>query len=190
MTLQEYIDQIRRVLDEYETEISFWSDEELIYWLNEGLKEVAKGAKHLTNRAYIEPTDDKEYKLPNDFIDWYKVKMNDEFISNISITEQGEETGFYIWGDRIFLSEYDEEGKITLYYYRAPKKMETMLDESELPKQYEEIIIPFCLYRAFMKDQKSEMANLNYNEFSQRVKAMRRRYNNEPSKTSWKVVRR
>ena len=191
MTLQEYIDHVRMVLDEYDTDISFWTDDELTKWLNEALMEVSKITKFLTARAYIEPTNDDEYTLPDDFIDWYKVKLNDEFIDEISI-EQGqddEETGFYIWGDTIFLSNYETDDKITLYYYKTAQKMVSLSDENKLPLQYEDIIIPFCLYRAFMKDQKADMAQLNQKEFYERVNIMKKRYNREPSRAEWKVIR-
>lgn len=189
MILQEYIDQVRRVLDEYGTDISFWSDEELTVWLNEALKEVAKKTHYLTDRVYIEPTDESEYPLPDKFIDWYKLKTTEGFMETIDIEEDGEEKGFYIWGDTIFLSQIDTDEKITLYYYKVPNLMKTTLDESNLPIQYEDIIIPFCLYRAFLKDRKEAEAQLNQQEFFQRVELMKKRYNNEPSKAHWKVIR-
>ena len=189
MTLQEYIDQVRRVLDEYKTDISFWTDKELTHWLNEGLKEVSKITKFSTERVYIEPTDENEYPLPNDFIDYYRVKINGDFVDSISIDEDGEEEGFYIWGENLYLSNVDTDGKITLFYYNVVQPMENMLDEADIPQQYEEIIIPFCLYRAFMKDQKSDMAQLNQTEFYERVKVMKRKFNREPNYTSWKVIR-
>lgn len=190
MTLQEYINQVRRVLDEYDTDISFWTDEELTFWLNEGLKEVSKIAKHLTEIVYINPADDDGYVLPYNYIDWFKVKLDDKFLGEISIEEDCKKQGFYIWGDNIYLSKLDDDSQITLYYYRTANKMSTMLDEAELPTQYEEIIIPFCLYRAFMKDQRADVAQLNQREFMERVRVMKKRYNNEPIRTSWKVERR
>ena len=189
MTLQEYIDQVRKILDEYNTDISFWTDDELTFWLNEGLKEVSKKAKYLTQRAYIYPTIEETYPLPKDYIDYYKVKLGESFEQPITIEEDGEETGFYIWGDTIFISNYEREGKITLFYYRTANKMETMLDEAELPIQYEEIIIPFCLYRAFMKDQRADVAGLNQQEFMQRAQIMKQKYNKEPNKLTWSVKR-
>ena len=189
MTLQEYIDQVRKVLDEYDTDVSFWTDEELQFWLNEGLKEISKITLYLNARAFIEPTFENEYLLPKDYIDWYKVKFGEDFIKDISIEEDGEETGFYIWGDTIFISNYEREGKITLFYYRKANKMEIMLDEAELPIQYEDIIIPFCLYRAFMKDRRTEEAGLAQQEFYQRAELMKRKFARKPSKAKWKVIR-
>jgi len=189
MTLQEYIDHVRKVLDEYDTDISFWTDDELKKWLNEGLMEVSKITNFLTERAFIEPTEDEEYLLPEDFVDWYKVKFGDEFIPQIYIEDEGEETGFYIWGDTIFLSNYVSDGKITLFYYRTATPMESVSDESELPIQYQDIIIPFCLYRAFMKDKRTDMASLNQQEFYERVSIMKQRYSYTPNKSQWEVIR-
>jgi hypothetical protein len=189
MTLQEYIDQVRKILDEYNTDISFWTDDELTFWLNEGLKEVSKKAKYLTQRAYIYPTIEETYPLPKDYIDYYKVKLGESFEQPITIEEDGEETGFYIWGDTIFISNYEREGKITLYYYRTANKMEAMIDEAELPVEYEDIIIPFCLYRAFMKDRRTEEAGLAQQEFYQRAELMKRKFARKPSKAKWKVIR-
>jgi hypothetical protein len=189
MTLQEYIDQVRGVLDEYKTDISFWTDKELTHWLNEGLKEVSKITKYSTDKEIYDPTDETEYSLPNDFIDYYRVKIDGDFVDSISIDEDGEEEGFYIWGEKLYLSNVDTDSKLTLFYYNMVPKMANMLDEADIPVQYEEIIIPFCLYRAFMKDQKSDMAQLNQTEFYERVKVMKRKFNREPNYTSWKVIR-
>jgi len=190
MTLQDYIDQVRRVLDEHDTGISFWEDDELIDWLNEAQHEVAKIAKHLTERAFIKPTEEKAYKLPDDFIDWYKVKINDKFVNSIPMVEDGEEEGFYIWGDTIYLSNISSNGKIALYYYRSPVEMEEPEDEPELVRQYHRILIPFVLYRAFTKDEKIEKANLHRQEFMERVQIMSQRYLREPNRISWAVKRR
>ena len=189
MTLQDYIDQIRRVLDEYDVDISFWSDEELTDWLNEAQHQVAKIAKHLTERAYIEPTDENEYPLPVDFIEEYKIKINDEYRTAIPMVDDGEEEGYYIWGDTIYLSLIGEDSKLTLYYYRVPQEMTSPTDEPEIPLHYQRILIPYVLYRAFMKDEKSNLAQLNNQEFNQRAKIMKRKLNNEPNKLSWQVER-
>lgn len=189
MTLQDYIKHVRRVLDEYDTDISFWSDEELTVWLNEALMETSKISQHLTQKAYITPTPEDEYQLPGDYIDWYKLKINDEFLDEIGIEEVGAKRGFYIWGNTISLSKSESDDKITLFYYRTAQKMVNKQDEPELPLQYEDILIPFCLYRAFTKDRKTDEAALHQQEFQQRVQVMRRRYNREPNRASWKVLR-
>ena len=189
MTLQDYIDQIRRNLDEYDVDISFWSDEELTDWLNEAQHEAAKITKHLTERAFIEPTDENEYPLPADFIDEYKIKIDNEFAQEIPMKYDGKGKGYYIWGDTIYLSQIDTSSKMTLFYYRAPAEMETMSDEPEIPIQYQRVLIPYVLYRAFMKDEKAELAQLNQQEFTQRVQVMSKRYNDEPNYLNWRVIR-
>ena len=189
MTLQEYINHVRKVLDEYETDISFWTDDELRKWLNEGLMEVSKITKFLTQRAFIEPTTESEYPLPDDFIEAYKVKVDGVFEDPITMEEDGEETGYYIWGKMFFLSEFPDDSRIVMYYYRTAKKMEILTEEPELPVEYEDIIIPFCLYRAFMKDRRSDEANLAQQKFYERVRVMKGKYDRQPNNRQWKVVR-
>jgi len=190
MTLQDYIDQVRRVLDEHDTDISFWEDDELIDWLNEAQQEVAKITHCISDRAIISPTQKKEYDLPPDFITEYKVKINDKFVNSIPMVEDGEEEGFYIWGDKIFLSNIDENSEMLLYYYRSAERMEELNDEPEIPFHYHEILIPFALYRAFTKDDKPNKAQLHQQEFMERIRVMKQKYFKEPNMKSWKVIRR
>jgi hypothetical protein len=186
MTLQEYIDQIRRNLDEYDVDISFWSDEELTDWLNEAQSEVSKIAKHIT--ATKEYTGQAEYDLPNELIEVYKVKIDGSFADEVPIEYEDEE-GYYIWGDKLYLSVYDESSDIKVYYYRTANNMELTSDEPEIPPQYESILIPYVLYRAFMKDEKAKLAQLNQQEFTQRVQVMKKKYNDEPNYLNWRVIR-
>lgn len=189
MTLQDYIDQVRNLLDEDDPNNSFWTDKQLTDWINEAQKEVAKITKFLTEKAYLEPTDENEYTLPADFIEDYIVKIDGDIISSIPIKYDGEEEGYYIWGNRIHLSDISKTGKLTLYYYRTPQKMTDKSHETELPMQYEDILMPFVAYRAFQKDLKADQAKLYQQEFMERANVMRQKFSKEPNYINWKVVR-
>lgn len=195
MTAGELLAQIRNQLDE-EVE-GFFKDEELYDWMEEGHKEVARRAKHLTSRSYIDPTDDSEYKLPDDFIEARKVKYDkpddDEggkWLRSIPMEDDGFEMGYYIWGDSIYLSQLDE-GRLTLYYYRLPDRiLDGESKEPEIPMQYETILIPFVMGRAFMKDKKSKLSQINMQEYKQRVMQMKKNMDRRALNKSWTVKRR
>ncbi len=189
MTLQDYIDQVRRLLDEHDTDISFWEDDELIDWINEAQHEVAKISKHLADRAYIDPVEEDMYKLPDDYIDWYKIRVNGDNIKSIPMDDEGDKKGFFIWGNHIYLSKVETGSKLVLYYYRAPIEMKFPSDDPDIPKQYQRIIIPFVLYRAFTKDAKPDMASIHQQEFMERVSIMKRNFAKKPNRRSW-IVRR
>lgn len=188
--LSEYIKRVRNILDEHDTDTSFWSDKELKNWLNEGTNTVAKTAEHLPQRAFIEPTEENEYILPGNCIKVFKVKINGEFIPSIPIQLEGEEKGYYIWKNKIILSQIPKGSRVFIFYYRTPRLMENETDAAELPPQYETIIIPYCLYKAYQKDRKADLAQQNLEEFSARLERMTRNYSNTPQRSSWAVRRK
>ncbi len=188
MTAGELVERLRAILDE-ETE-GFYEDKELYNWLEEGHKEVARRAKHLTSRRYIEPVEQEYYVLPDDFVELLKVRYGQKWLNEVPLEEDGQSEGYYTWGDRLFLSKI-EGGKILIYYYRLPdRELSEESDMPEIPKAYETILIPFALARGFQKDKKMDLAQLNMQEYQERLVGMRRNLDNRPSRRQWIVKRR
>ena len=91
-TVAELITSVRRLINE--TSASFWTDDEITEWLNEGQEYISAATKVLSK--YYDYTivaddliDDREIRLPSDFItlDDGAVFYDDESISEITLTE-------------------------------------------------------------------------------------------------------
>ena len=188
MTAGELVERLRAILDE-EAE-GFYTDDELYSWLEEGHKEVARRAKHLTDIEIINLSGEEKYKLPDDFVDLLKVKLDDKWLQEIPLEYDGHSTGYYTWGDSIYLSKLDG-GELKVYYYRLPDRvLDGEEKEPEIPMAYDTILIPFSLARGFQKDKKMDLAQLNMQEYRERVMGMRRQLSNAPIRKQWRVLRR
>ena len=91
-TVAELITSVRRLINE--TTASFWTDDEITEWLNEGQEYISAATKVLSK--YYDYTivadtlvDDREIRLPSDFItlDDGAVFYDDESISEITLIE-------------------------------------------------------------------------------------------------------
>ena len=188
MTAGELVERLRAILDE-EAE-GFYEDKELYNWLEEGHKEVARRAKHLTQKSYIDPADEDGYKFPDDFVDLLKVRLGNSWLEEIPLEEDKNSKGYYTWGDSIYLSKISG-GKLCIYYYRLPDRvLDGPEKEPEIPMAHESILIPFVLAKAFQKDKKMDLVQINMQEYMDRIVGMRRQLSNAPLRKQWRVVRR
>ena len=188
MTAGELVERLRAILDE-EAE-GFYEDEELYNWLEEGHKEVARRAKHLTDIEIINLSGEEKYKLPDDFVELLKVRLGDKWLREIPLEEDDEEEGYYTWGDSIYLSKLDGD-ELKVYYYRLPDRvLDGPAKEPEIPMAYDTILIPFVLAKAFQKDKKMDLVQINMQEYMDRIVGMRRQLSNAPIRKQWRVLRR
>lgn len=177
-----------------EEENRYFKDEDINYWLNVGQKRLATRVKHLKDTTSTSTaTDKKEYPLPDDYIDHFKLKYGDVELDEVPESadnpEDSNDYGFYIWSDALHLNFYPDGTELKLWYYRTPEEMINDVDTPEVEIEYQDGLIQFALMKAKQKDEKYNQAQVHQRSFQQTLSEMMQRYSKEPIKKKWNVTR-
>lgn len=190
MTLSELREQVRFLLDEPEE--GFFLDKEIDLWINEGYYDIAKTAKHIKETAYMLTTSDTfKYELPDNFIEEFKVFLNDEKFNPVPLEDKEIEEGYFIWEDDFCFSiTPPENGELVIYYYRKPiAKLIDDTDEPEVPIEYQNLLVNYALYKAKTKDKDANLSQYYYQEYLRGLSTMKNEYATAPRRNTFKVKR-
>lgn len=157
MKLSAIIAAVRSMLEE-PTE-DFYTDSEIVNWLNEGLLKIANIARYLKGSNYYElqgiEGEDK-LSLPLDCIEVFQVQVNQQRLPKIAMEDDNRVVGYYTWDNYLKLSGVST-GTVDIYFYRRPRLLDlnSLDDEPELPLEFHEALQNYALYKAKLKDQQS-----------------------------------
>lgn len=179
-TLSSLIEQVRSTLDEPQSR--FWSDAELIRWINDGLTDVARRSQTLQqySATIAGVAGQSKYNLPTDLINLHRVEFTpasstqtypvqlmtraelDQYWGMDQTTQSSYPWAATVWGFpgtstslqlQIYPTLSSSGGTINLYYYRLPTPLASVNDIAEIPAGWESLIIDFCEYRAKRKSR-------------------------------------
>lgn len=177
-TLQELVTETRDLLNQPNPANSFWADEEITRYLNEGIRryfvEVAqKFEGQFTSQADLDITQDTELvALPTDFYEMrslYKKVENGYIILPYknNLTESYSTSGgtanntyfpyYYFRGNNIVLRpvpQFNETGGLRIEYTAFPETLVTGQDAmtSGISPVFRELITTFAAYKAKVKE--------------------------------------
>lgn len=184
MTTQDMIDQIRSAL--VEPVAGFWSDDEILLWINRSVSDFANRTRILEDKDYTSTQAGvPEYALPANclsvkavFINtatigqsasWRRVrptnleKMAQEtpnFLSNDSNTNSSPLT-YSIWGRTLILNPTpaeDGSDNIAMFYKAKPISILNASQQVDLDDSLHEAVIAYVLWRAYEKEKEYEQA--------------------------------
>lgn len=179
-TLQATITNCRSQLDELNTVNQYWGDPELITWINDGVRDVARRAEVILiyTSQMTAVVGEAKYNLPRDVIRVHRVEFiptgstqiypvtgstYDEMdqIWGINPTQQSSyPTTFACWGTpgNMTIQFYPvpaASGTFNLFYYRMPTNLDTDGSDNnlniEVPSGWDDVITMYVSYRALMK---------------------------------------
>lgn len=174
VTLSSIIEDVRSRLDELTARR--WEDTQLITWINEGARDVARRCEVLQDRKDIAAIiNTQEYTLPIDMIRLHRVEFKITGSSQIYPLEYkdfnnldavwwsskslttGTPTWFTVWGfppiaKLIAYPTPSSAGTFTVYYYRFPTSLASDTDQLELPEGWHDLVVNYCEYIALRKD--------------------------------------
>lgn len=167
MLVSEIGTRVKRIFgDETGTQID---DADIIRWCNDGQLDIIRKTHCLTRTA--DPTSvqgTNSYPLPADFLFFKEAKYGGRLLSSMSAEQfnvtfpdrelnltQGVSEYFTVRGTNYLLYPYpDTTGTvISLYYVARATTITNIAETPEIPVQFHEAIVKFCLMRAKELDQ-------------------------------------
>ncbi len=203
MTLGEIITAVQRQFGDTAGVQIFESD--VIRWANHAAIDIARETGCIQDHKEASSVGlDGSYTLPDDFLQMRRVTYDgrtlrpttletadnvwpDREVSNDSGTPQS----YYIWSNILYLYPAPQSsgaGNLDIYYIRTPAVMDDPTDTSEIPLQYHEQIIRYCLSRAKELDEEPQEASLILQEYKGSV-AQSRHDSQDQQKDSYPSVR-
>lgn len=180
VTLNDTLTNCRSQLDELNVVNQYWKDSELIAWVNDGVRDVARRAEVILvyNTSLAANVGQAKYNLPVDVIRVHRVEFipgdstqiypvtgstYDELdqIWGINPTQQSSyPTTYACWGTpgNMTIQFYPvpaASGRFNLFYYRMPGNLATdgssNAESLDIPSGWDDVIIMYVSYRALMK---------------------------------------
>ena len=172
-----YITQLRSRLDE-PTEV-FWSDTELMTWLNEAAKDIARRTESLrtTDTVTVTVPATVYYNMPADVVRVHRVEFtmddsnqiyrlqpinvpNADSIGWMNQDAEGIPEYFFTWGfsgtlgtPQLYIyPKPSMAGELKIWYYRLPTAATDPANNIEVPEGWEDVVLEYAEYRALLKD--------------------------------------
>jgi hypothetical protein len=154
------------------------TEADIIRWINDGMTEVAMDNFLLTKKATT-PTvaGTATYSLPADLMKLHSVRFNGTKIKtttlqqveqdyNLAAVDQGTPEVAWVWAGLIELYPVPNSIKnLDIYYTRQPVLVTTTANTPELPLQYHQRLVDFCLAQVAQMDDNQELYMLKMEEF-------------------------
>jgi hypothetical protein len=148
---------------------------EIIDWLNEGQRRIARDTGWISERAETDViAGQRGYELPPDIITMERLELDGaklprttlQMIDNeepIHTTKEGAPTKYYIWGNTLYLYPTPTEsgsGNLDMWYKKMPVLIQSDADSAELPESMHDAMVRFALGRAKEKDEETSDAQV------------------------------
>jgi len=184
MNLGEIITAVQRQFgDTAEVQI-FESD--IIRWANHAAIDIARETGCIQDhRETNSVAADGSYTLPEDFLQMRRVTFDGRTLRPTTLetadnnwpdrevaNDSGTPQSYYIWSNILYLYPTPSTagaGNLDVYYIRTPAILIDPEDISEIPPQYHEQIIRYCLSRAKELDEEPQEASLILQEYKSGV---------------------
>lgn len=165
---------------------------DIIRWINDAMREIVHRNKLLQVKATTDTlTGVRSYALPSDISKLYSIQYNGVQLTNLSMaevdslvgnkditTQQGYPTGvpthYYIWADQINLypaPDRNMDEGLSAYYSRTATQVADGTDIPEVPDEYHNRILEYCLAQAYELDENFEQSAAKMAVFEQKVTA-------------------
>ena len=175
MKLEEIIRDVRSTINEATPR--FYDDNDLIRWINEAIKDVARKSEFLQVKTTIAVTaGTSEYTMPADILratviqfvttasptqvyklQYVDIQSVDDFYGMTPST-QGPPVLYTLFGfpPNLKVTLYptpSEDGTLTVYYYQGPDVIDTPSSDVAIPDTWADLIGKYATYRALLKDR-------------------------------------
>lgn len=159
-------------------------DADIIRWINDALREIAWSNDILQVRATAATVSNQaEYTLPTNVLRLRSVKYQGLPLKGISLQEAdsilgnyddplnvptGIPTTFWVFAQSLRLYPTPATGggaDLTLYYTRTPNDLVTLADTPDIPVQYHNRIVEYCLTQAYELDDNYNAAQIKASQF-------------------------
>ena len=162
-------------------------DADIIRWINDAQRELALHNNLLQARAVAGVVKGQaEYTLPLDILTVRSIRHNGQKLQPMSAqeaeeritntTESGQPQYFWVWSQRVTLYPTPDttitEG-LQIFYSRQPASVAVATDIPELPVQYHNRIVEYCLQKAYELDENWQAAQVKGQQFQDGVNELK-----------------
>jgi hypothetical protein len=166
------------------------NDSDIMRWINDAQTELALSNNlfRITANTAI-PGGQYTFTLPPNMYTLHAIKWNgvslrslsqqeaDAYIVNNDDSTQvpsGTPSHYWQWGNTIHLYPYpDSNGTASVYYTRKPIDVTNALDTPEVPVQYHNRLVEYCLMQAYALDDNLYGYQVKKDEFKENTKQMK-----------------
>jgi hypothetical protein len=155
------------------------TDADIIRWINDAQRDIAHNNNLLQTTATTPLVSSQDqYTLPPDLLTLRSVRCQGRKLSFLSPEEAsdwvggdtavGEPTHYSVWGAKIDLyptPSRSDSDDLQLYYTRQPVAVTLLTEEPELPQQYHNRIVEYCIAQAFELDDNFESSKYKMQQF-------------------------
>lgn len=158
------------------------TDADIIRWINDAQREIAHSNDLLQTVATTASVSGQDqYSLPPDLLTLRQVRYATRSLNYLSATEArnlgtdtatGEPTHFSVYGAKIDLypiPSVNDGDDIQIYYTRQPNSVAVSADVPELPIQYHNRIVEYCIAQAYELDDNNESYQAKMQQFQDGV---------------------
>jgi len=168
------------------TNDKFFSDQFLRECIFDAESQLAKEGYVIENSLVTDSIANiREYAYPDNTLAFKEVRYNYKKITKVALrfdpkTSTTEPTGtprtYAVWDNVIVLYDTpDEDGKrIQIKVYSYPQDIETNTSSLEVPQEYREDLIHFCLAQMAMKDQNTALYDRYIDRWDKKVLQVKR----------------
>jgi hypothetical protein len=162
------------------------TDAEVMVWINAAMREVAVDNELLQSTATSTTVvNTGSYSVPTDILKLHSVKYNNQKLPVLSRKEAeehldnsgtavGNPAVCYVWAGKIYLFPApNAANSLVIDYTRQPVDVTAVGNTPELPVQYHNRILDYCLAQAYLQDGDLNGYNMKLAEFTTGVKSIK-----------------
>lgn len=165
------------------------NDDDIFRWVNDVQRDIAQANDLLQSRARTGLfRGQREYALPPDVLTLRSVRYGDVKLRPISPQEAEELIDkphdvdastpqiFWLWANKINLyptPSVADPDDLQVFYTRQPFSVAALSDVPELPGQYHNRIVEYCLAQAYELDENWSAAQIKQQQYDKGVSSMR-----------------
>ena len=162
---------------------------DIIRWVNDAQNELALANQLLqTSAATATVVGQQEYIIPPDILTIRSVRYKnsklralnyneaEEYIIGLDNAVLGTPKEFWVWANKISLYPLPDTALatgLTIFYTRQPQPVALITDLPELPLQYHNAIVQYCLQQAYELDENWSAATAKQQQFDTATKQLK-----------------
>lgn len=201
LTVAEIAIRVKRQFgDEVGSQIT---NDDVIRWINDAQRDIAIKNNLLQVKATNDIlTGQSDYPVPENILDFHSIKYNGTVLTGLSIQEAddftdsttvatGTPTHYWHFASTLTLyptPDTNINSGLKLFYYRQPTAVVNVEDIPELPAQYHNRLVDYCIAQAYELDSDMGSYQAKMGMFMSGIDALRANSQQQPQVATYPVI--
>ena len=175
MKVEDIIRRVRTIAGDIE--VLQFTDENIIQWINDAMREIASDNQLLQKSATSSTvTDQAEYDIPTDILKFHSVQVDGNDVNFINLEEAkirgylnsdtGTPVACWVWAGKLTLYPAPSSSMpLKLIYTRQPTEVQGPPETPEVPASYHMRLVDYCLAQVAQQDDDINRYQMKMDEF-------------------------